>query len=949
MITGNNYLNCRLAKLAMCLLWFGLLLPKPGEAAGLPPIITVQPTNTTVLLGDSVTFVVVASSSTTMTYQWRKNATNISNATNSTYTLASVQTSDASSYSVRIVNSAGSTTSSNATLTILSPPQITTQPQDWVVAAGLNASFSVTATGTEPLSYQWSFNGTPIPGATSSTHTITNAQASNAGVYAATVTNTWGTAYSSNALLTVTGPPVGGSGSMACVTATNVATRTWSHTVSSGLNRLLIVGIALADTQESVSSVTCAGTPLTRITSSQSKNTVEMWYLLAPPVGSANIVATWTGNKDMAGWSGTFINVNQTSPIRNSAVTNGTTSTPSITVASAAGDLVVDTLSIDGSAASLTVGAGQTQICQNTTGTANGDCWGASSYEPGAASVTMSWSAGAAKNWDLAAVVLKAAPLQADLTSAVISPATVPAKLNFTNTVSVTNLGPQTASNVVVSDTLPAGLTFVSASGGGVSNNGIVTWTIPSLASTATTNFGLVLKASTVGRFTNAVTTTATTSDPYSANNASLTIIAATNIPPLADNLSVSTPDGTAKSITLTGSDGNNDPLTFTIVTQPTRGVISSFNTNSGLLTYTPNSGYAGADSFTFVVRDGFTSSSPATVSITVTPIPPTITTQPQNQFAVLNQNVSFSVAAFGTAPLGYQWKFNGTTLASATNSVLGLTKVKNADEGNYTVVVTNPVGSITSQVATLTLGVAPGITTQPQSLTVTQGQAALFSTSANGTAPRSYRWSLNGTTISGATNTTLVLTNVQTNQAGSYRVVVSNAYGSATSTVATLTVLALQINGWVALEAYVGPAGDGRGSRPVTFKASDSTTNVLATWILPLTFVTGTNGYGMANYILNNVPTGTAHLSAKTEWHLRKRLAVTFTGRYGIVNFMELDELRGGDLTGDNRVGPEDYSRLAGCWYGSNAASDIDGNGRVDQTDYFILSNHWQQEGDPE
>ena len=165
----------------------------------------------------------------------------------------------------------------------------------------------------------------------------------------------------------------------------------------------------------------------------------------------------------------------------------------------------------------------------------------------------------------------------------------------------------------------------------------------------------------------------------------------------------------------------------------------------------------------------------------------------------------------------------------------------------------------------------------------------------------------------------------------------------------ATLTVLALQINGWVALEAYVGPAGDGRGSRPVTFKASDSTTNVLATWILPLTFVTGTNGYGMANYILNNVPTGTAHLSAKTEWHLRKRLAVTFTGRYGIVNFMELDELRGGDLTGDNRVGPEDYSRLAGCWYGSNAASDIDGNGRVDQTDYFILSNHWQQEGDPE
>jgi hypothetical protein len=102
---------------------------------------------------------------------------------------------------------------------------------------------------------------------------------------------------------------------------------------------------------------------------------------------------------------------------------------------------------------------------------------------------------------------------------------------------------------------------------------------------------------------------------------------------------------------------------------------------------------------------------------------------------------------------------------------------------------VANPVGSVTSQVAALTVNIPPGITTQPQDLTVTQGQSASFSVGASGTAPLNYQWSFNSTAVSDATNAWLTLTNIQTTQAGSYTVVVTNMAGSITSSVATLTV----------------------------------------------------------------------------------------------------------------------------------------------------------------
>src|SRR5439155_704471 len=91
------------------------------------------------------------------------------------------------------------------------------------------------------------------------------------------------------------------------------------------------------------------------------------------------------------------------------------------------------------------------------------------------------------------------------------------------------------------------------------------------------------------------------------------------NDPPVANNQSVTTPEDTPKTITLTGSDLDGDSLTFSIVTQPAHGTLSGTAPN---LTYTPATNYIGPDSFTFKVNDGKVDSAVATVSITVTPVP---------------------------------------------------------------------------------------------------------------------------------------------------------------------------------------------------------------------------------------------------------------------------------------------------------------------------------------
>ena len=197
----------------------------------------------------------------------------------------------------------------------------------------------------------------------------------------------------------------------------------------------------------------------------------------------------------------------------------------------------------------------------------------------------------------------------------------------------------------------------------------------------------------------------------------------------------------------------------------------------------------------------GSVTSSEATLTVTAAPVvvttKPAITTQPAAQTVVTGTPASFSVSASGTAPLGYQWKKDGTDISGATSPSYTTPATTKEDDGvKFSVVVSNSVGTATSNEAQLTVTATPekpAITKQPEAQSVTEGQSATFSVTASGTAPFTYQWKKNGTDINGATSSTYTTPATSIGDSGAvFSVVVANSVGTATSNDARLTVYVL-------------------------------------------------------------------------------------------------------------------------------------------------------------
>ena len=171
----------------------------------------------------------------------------------------------------------------------------------------------------------------------------------------------------------------------------------------------------------------------------------------------------------------------------------------------------------------------------------------------------------------------------------------------------------------------------------------------------------------------------------------------------------------------------------------------------------------------------------------------PVINSQPQNLTVNSGNPASFSVGVMDEFPVTYQWYLNTTTLLGGqTASTLNLANVNSGNAGAYTVTVTDNAGSVTSTPAVLTvISTIPVITSQPQSLTVTNGNPSAFSvTATTSTGTLVYQWYFNtNTLISGQTNNTYTISPTFTNNAGYYTVAVGNGTGSITSNPALLTV----------------------------------------------------------------------------------------------------------------------------------------------------------------
>jgi uncharacterized protein YjdB len=198
----------------------------------------------------------------------------------------------------------------------------------------------------------------------------------------------------------------------------------------------------------------------------------------------------------------------------------------------------------------------------------------------------------------------------------------------------------------------------------------------------------------------------------------------------------------------------------------------------------------------------GNVTSNIATLTVTIPGTGPTITNHPQNQKVSRGSNAVFSVTATGAAPLSYQWQTRYSSIGIwanvGTNSSTHSTTATDAiDSSQYRVIVSNTVGSVISNIATLTVtapGTAPAITSHPQNQKVSRGANAVFSVTATGTAPLKYQWErrLSSTlpwSNVGTNSSTHSVTATDAVDSSQYRVTVSNAVGSIISSTATLTV----------------------------------------------------------------------------------------------------------------------------------------------------------------
>lgn len=756
-----------------------------------PPSISTQPTDKTVLSGSLASFSVTAGGTAPLTYQWAKDGANISGGTGTTLSISSSQLANAGSYNVTVTNAFGSATSGMAKLTVNEPAAIVTPPVSLAVASGTSVVFSVTASGTPPLSYQWKKNGASILGGTSASYTIPSAATTDAGTYTVTVANAFGSVTTGGTPITKTVVENGtitlpaGAGIISAlygdIGGTNVTfdiTAGVAAMVGAGQLIIPATNAAWGDPKVGVGkkmqivyttgALLTVYTPVTITTppASLTVNTGSSAAFSVTATGSTPLKYQWQkGGADIAGaTSGTYT-------ISSALATHAGGYTvvvlnPAGSLKSGTATLTVNTpVAITTQPASLTVTSGSSASFSVTaTGTAP------LTYQWKKDGSIVNGGTGASLTIGTAAAV-DAGSYNVVVTNPVGSVSSGSAKLTVNTPVSISSQ----PSNLTVLAGSPA--TFsVSATGTAPIS---YQWKKNGVNLPGATGSSYTISATTsasAGTYTVVVTNPA---GSVTSGNAVLTVNTLVSITGQPTSLTVVTGSSATFSVTATGSS----PLTYQ---WQKGGVDINGGTASSYTIGSAQTADAGTYKVTVTNPAGSVSSGSATLTVNT---PVTITSQPADMTVVVGSSASFSVTATGTPKLSYQWKKNGANISTGTSATFSISSALSTSAGSYSVVVTNPAGSVTSGVANLTVNTPVNITKQPVSLSVDAGTLATFSVTATGTAPLSYQWFKDGSTLSGGTSASLDLANVQSVNAGSYNVVVTNPAGSVSSGSASLKV----------------------------------------------------------------------------------------------------------------------------------------------------------------
>ncbi len=713
--------------------------PSPGYI-----VIQAQPQGRAAIAEQTVLLSVTAASPLALTYQWQLNATNLPLATNAALTIFNVQSNNAGIYAVLVSNAVKSVTSSNALLTVLYPPPvILTQPADLMMTAGSNAVFSCVATGYFALRFQWQWNGANltnggrIAGATNSTLTVSGAQPGDNGSYQVIVYDKYGNVVPGSAAnLTVLAAP-----GIAAQPQDLAVTRFLNCTLSvtaTGAPALFYQwqknGTNLANT----GNVSGADTPNLTLSNPMAADSGPYDVIVSNAFGSVTSSNATLTVVPLYLWG------NIGSPVLNAAT--------NIVAVSAGGDGY--DLALRGDGAVVEWGSGNpvppdaTNIVAIAAGHYHGLAlrddgavigWGDNTYgqatPPAAASNALAIAAG---HWHSLA-------LAPDGT--------------------VIGWG----DNSYGECTPPAGVSNVVAiSAGG--------------------DFSLALKqdGTVVGWGEN---DSGQATPPPDATN--IVAIAAGEEHAVALRR-----DGTVLGwgATAYGYDVVPAGATNMVAIAAGNEFSAALRPDGTMLNWGYNDfGEAGTPYFitNVVAISAKEYHNLVLIQDSTSQVAPRITRQPGDITPATGQNAILYPMATGSLPMNFQWYFNGNPLPGQTNTWLMLVAINTNQAGNYQLVVTNDYGAVTSRVAVISE--LPGIITPPASQAAFVGNSVTFTAGVDGIGPFGYQWYSNSTPlvdsprVSGSATASLTLSNVQTADAGSYSLVVTNATGSTAASPALL------------------------------------------------------------------------------------------------------------------------------------------------------------------
>jgi len=796
------------------------LVPTSG-----PPVFISQPASLTNDPGTTATFSVVAGGPEPLGYQWRKDGVpladggNIAGAATAMLVLTNVFGGDAGGYSVVVSNGFGSVTSALATLAVMDP-LIAVQPESQLALPGQSVTFSVTAAGTSPFSYQWWKEGVALPWGTGASLTLTNLQATDAGDYSVVVSNQYGSVTSAVALLAV-----------------NLAT------LDSGFSPVAN-GTVCALALQADGKILVGGGCISRL---NADGTLDSSFNAWSDEG-VDSLAVQADGKILVG--GAFFKVDGQWCYNIGRLNADGTLDGTLDGAFGPGTVGVACLALQADGKILVgggfAGAGGTE---NNIARLNADGTEDSAFNPGANGEVYSL----AVQGDGKILV------GGDFSTLGGQPRQSIGRLNADGTVdSGFNPGaggnspysPYVYSLAVQADgKILVGGFFATLCGqtcnyiGRLNADGTLDTgfnpgaAVPSGAPALTGGSVHCLAVQADGKILVGGFFTTLAEQPchnIARLNADGTLDSAFD--PGADNQVYSLavqPDGKVlvggyfstlcgQTCNYLGRVNNTEPATQSLDFDGStitwlRGGASpevwrtTFDFSTDGTNWTSLGAGARLAGGWYLNRVSLPSTN-GTIRArgyletwfvetdVVGPPPvgpgvaPALAAQPQGATNLAGSTVTFSAAATGTAPLSFQWRRDGLPLADGGNiagawtAVLTLANVGGGDAGGYSLVVTNQYGSVTSAVATLTV-IDPVIAVQPVSQIGQGGQSLTLSVTAAGTAPLGYQWSKDGGALAWGTGASLTLTNLQAPDAGDYSVLVSDQYGSVTSTVAVLTV----------------------------------------------------------------------------------------------------------------------------------------------------------------